>query len=367
MADFDLLVIGGGVIGLAIARDAAIAGHSVVLAESNHAFGMETSSRNSEVIHAGIYYPPRSLKARACVEGRHLLYAFAERHGVAYRRCGKLIVATEPGQEDALEAIQAGAHASGVHDLRFVSDHDLASRHTSLRGRAALFSPSTGIIDSHEYIMTLAGHAESAGATLALHSRITRVSRVGGAWAVTVGSDALPALEVRWIVNAGGLAAPDIAQMIEGYQSDRPKIREWAKGNYFAYAGAVPFTSLVYPVPVPGGLGIHLTLDLAGRARFGPNVEWVDRIDYSVDPRLRDEFAPAIAAYWPGLDPEKLHPDYAGIRPKLEGCGGPAADFVIETSETHGLPGIVNLLGIESPGLTASLSLARMAVATLQC
>jgi L-2-hydroxyglutarate oxidase LhgO len=214
-------------------------------------------------------------------------------------------------------------------------------------------------------MMALAGHAESAGATLAMHSRISRVARVGERWAVTVGSDAEFALKARWVVNAAGLGASDMANRIEGYRSMRPPTREWAKGNYFAYAGPIPFTTLVYPVPVPGGLGIHLTFDLAGRARFGPDVEWTDRLDYSVDPSLRNEFARAIAAYWPSLDPERLHPDYAGIRPKIAGRDDPVSDFVIETSDTHGLPGIVNLLGVESPGLTASLALASMVVAAL--
>lgn len=365
MTDVDLLVIGGGVVGLAIAREAALEGLSVVLAETHPTIGTETSSRNSEVIHAGIYYPPGSLKARTCVEGRDRLYAFAERFGVAHRRCGKLIVATEPGQEDALDAIRSGALASGVDDLDFVSARELADREPALKGRAALFSPSTGIIDSHGYMMALAGHAESAGATLAMHSRVSRVARVGEQWAVTVGCDTEPALETRWVVNAAGLEAPNMANRIEGYRSMRLPIQEWAKGNYFAYAGAIPFTTLVYPVPVPGGLGIHLTLDLAGRARFGPNVEWIDRLDYSVDPCLRDEFARAISAYWPLFDPERLYPDYAGIRPQIAGRDGPVSDFVIETSDTHGLGGIVNLLGIESPGLTASLALASIVVAAL--
>lgn len=365
MSDVDVLVVGGGVIGLAVARAAAIAGHSVVLAEANHALGMETSSRNSEVIHAGLYYPPGSLKARACAEGRDALYAFADQYGVAYRRCGKLIVATELGQEGALHEIQTNALDNGV-DLRPLTSHDLAKREPELSGRAALFSPQSGIIDSHGFVMTLAAHAESEGAIIALHSRVTSVTRTKGEWAVAVGGDSLPALNARWIVNAGGLAAPEIARYVEGYHSARPAIREWAKGNYFGYAGTVPFKSLVYPVPVPGGLGIHLTLDLAGRARFGPNVEWIDRLDYSVDPQLRHEFARVIAAYWPGVDPEKLHPDYAGIRPKLYGRENPASDFLIETPEIHGLAGVVNLLGIESPGLTASLALARMVVAALR-
>ncbi|MGX7927499.1 NAD(P)/FAD-dependent oxidoreductase [Tsuneonella sp. HG094] len=365
MADVDLLVIGGGAIGLAVAREAAIAGFSVVLAETNYAIGMETSSRNSEVIHAGIYYAPGSLKARACVEGRDLLYAFADRYGVAHRRCGKLIVATGTGQEEALEAIRARATASGVEVLALLSRGELAAREPAVNGTAALFSPSTGIVDSHGFMLALAGHAEAAGATLAMHSRIRRIERRAGEWAVFVGEDAQAALTSRRIVNAAGLAAPDMAAQIDGYSSDRPAIREWAKGNYFSYAGAVPFTSLVYPVPVPGGLGIHLTLDLAGRARFGPNVEWIDRLDYAVDPLLRDEFAAAIASYWPGVDRDRLHPDYAGIRPKLGGREDPAGDFVIETSAIHGLPGVVNLLGIESPGLTASLALARMTVETL--
>lgn len=364
--DCDLLVIGGGAVGLAVAREAAVRGHSVTLIERNAHFGMETSSRNSEVIHAGIYYPPGSLKARTCIEGKELLYDFARRRGVPHRRCGKLIVASEPGQEQQITELARRASENGVVDLELLSRSEVAALEPDLRAVAALYSPSTGIIDSHAFMLAMAGEAEAFDASLICNTTAVSIGRDGGCWQLYIEGERSPVLSSRWVANCGGLWAPRVARLFDGCDGRQTEPQEWAKGNYFGYSGKVPFRHLIYPLPVPGGLGIHLTLDLAGQARFGPDVSWVSRPDYDVDPGLSVEFGKAIANYWPAIDVDRLHPDYAGIRPKLGGREAVSDDFRIEGTSEHGLPGVINLLGIESPGLTAALALAKAVLQRLE-
>jgi L-2-hydroxyglutarate oxidase LhgO len=356
MDSTDAVVIGAGVVGLAVARALAAQGREVLILEGADAFGTGTSSRNSEVIHAGIYYPRNSLKARFCVAGRDQLYAFCQDHGVAHRRCGKLIVATSPEQLPELEKIRAAARGNGV-DLDLWSAAQACAAEPRLRCVGALHSPFTGIIDSHSYMLALLGQAENRGATLVCESRVTGIRIEPDALLVSV-NDEGPALSARTVVNCAGIYAPQVAALMEGFPRQHIPTAYFAKGNYFTLAGRSPFERLVYPVPEPGGLGVHLTLDLAGRARFGPDVQWVETPEYTVDPRRADRFYAAIRAYWPGLADESLQPAYAGIRPKISGPAAPAADFRIDGPGVHGVPGIVNLFGIESPGLTASLAIA---------
>lgn len=354
----DCVVVGAGVVGLAVARCLAQAGLETIVAERFDAFGTQTSSRHSEVIHAGIYYPAGSLKARLCLRGRELLYAYCHDHGVEHRRCGKLIVATQSAQLAELERIAAAARRNGVDDLRAIGRGEALALEPELACEAALLSPSTGIIDSHAYMLSLLGEAESAGAALAVLSPVTALRPAAGGIEVCIADEPEPLLRARWIVNCAGLEAPDLARRIEGFPAQHVPRAWYAKGCYFTLAGRAPFSRLVYPVPEPGGLGVHLTLDLGGQARFGPDVEWVDSPDYSVDPARAARFYAAIRAYWPRLRDGQLAAGYAGIRPKIAGPGEPAADFRIDGPAVHGVPGIVNLFGIESPGLTSSLAIA---------
>jgi L-2-hydroxyglutarate oxidase LhgO len=359
----DAVVIGAGLVGLACARALALAGREVVILEAEDAIGTHTSSRNSEVIHAGIYYPQGSLKARACVEGRKRLYEYCAAQGVPHRRCGKLIVATDAAQLDELAGIQRKAHANGVTDVAPVSVAEVRAMEPELSCVAALHSPSTGIVDSHALMLAYLGDAERAGAMLALRSRLEKaIVRAEGIELRVAGAD--PVLAAR-VVNSAGLRAPSLARRIEGYPADLAPPELYAKGNYYTLAKRPPFSRLVYPVPEPGGLGVHVTLDLGGRARFGPDVEWIDSIDYTVDPRRAERFYAAIRRYWPGLPDGALEPGYAGIRPKIAGKGAPAPDFVVQGPREHGVPGLVHLYGIESPGLTASLALADHVAALL--
>ena len=352
----DAVVIGAGLVGLAVARALAIAGCEVVILESEDAIGTHTSSRNSEVIHAGIYYPRGSLKARACVEGRERLYAYCAERGVPQRRCGKLIVATNAAQMDELEVIRRKAHLNGVTDVVRLTPARARAMEPELHCVSALHSPSTGIVDSHALMLAYLRDAERAGAMLALKSPLAKcVVRTGGFELHVAGAEPILADQV---VNSAGLHAPSLARRIEGYPGALAPPELYAKGNYYALARRAPFSRLVYPVPEPGGLGVHVTLDLGGHARFGPDVEWVDRIDYTVDPQRAERFYAAIRRYWPGLPDDSLEPGYAGIRPKISGKDAPAADFVVQGPRAHGVPGLVNLFGIESPGLTASLPLA---------
>ncbi len=351
-------VIGAGVVGLACARALARRGIETVILEANTAIGMETSSRNSEVIHAGIYYPAGSLKARLCVAGNRQLYEFCAAHHVAHRRCGKLIVATDASQEARLAALKSQSLENGVTDLQPLAAARLASLEPQLRATAALLSPSTGIIDSHGLMLALLGEAEAHGAALALKSPLARGEARGDGFLLEVGGEEPMRLAAGIVINSAGLHAPRVAASIAGLDPRHVPTPHFARGNYYALAGRAPFTHLVYPLPEPGGLGMHLTLDLGGQARFGPDVEWVDAIDYTVDPRRADAFYAEVRKYWPALPDGALQPAYAGIRPKLGGPDAPAADFLIQSEATHGVPGLINLFGIESPGLTSCLALA---------
>ena len=354
----DVCVVGGGVIGLAIARELARAGREVVVLEAEPSLGSHTSSRNSEVIHAGIYYPTGSLKASLCVAGNRALYDYCEGAGVGHSRLGKLIVAVHDDEVPVLEAIKRQAEANGVESLSWLDTAEIRALEPNIVASRGLWSPSSGIVDSHEFMSALRRDAEAAGArivlsTPALAARATSRSielSVGGAEPISVSCNSL--------VNAAGLRAQEFATRIAGLAAHHVPACHYAKGHYFVLAGRAPFSHLVYPVPVPGGLGIHVTLDLAGQARFGPDVSWVSGIDYAFADERAVAFYAAIRRYYPGLRDGSLLPGYTGIRPKLLGEGSPAQDFVIQGPNEHGVPGLVNLFGIESPGLTAALPLA---------
>jgi L-2-hydroxyglutarate oxidase LhgO len=354
----DCVVVGAGVVGLAVARALALAGREVIVVEAADAIGTETSSRNSEVIHAGIYYPKDSLMARTCVAGRRLLYAYCAEHGVPHRNCGKLIVATNADESARLAEIKGRAEANGVEGMRLLSAADASALEPNLHCTAALLSPATGIIDSHTSMLALRGDAEANGALFAFRSPVTRGRIAHEGIELEVGGTEPMNLRCRLMINAAGLHAPALAQKIAGLPSDLIPSAYYAKGNYFTLAGRSPFSRLIYPVPVPGGLGVHITVDLGGQAKFGPDVEWITSIDYTVDPRRAVGFYAAVRKYWPDLKDGALQPSYAGIRPKIVPPGAPAQDFTIQGPADHGVPGLVNLFGIESPGLTASLALA---------
>jgi L-2-hydroxyglutarate oxidase LhgO len=354
----ETVVIGAGVVGLSCARMLARSGREVLIIEKHNSFGTEISSRNSEVIHAGIYYPNGSKKAALCLRGKDLLYDFCEEYQVPYKKIGKLIVATTLGQLPHLENVRKYAAGNGVADLMFLSADEVKQYEAEIDCVGALLSPSTGIIDSHVFMLALLGDAERHGAMLALGSQVVggRVEpegiflEVSGAEQITV--------RAKNVINAAGLGATFVAKLIHGSPNTNVPDNFYAKGNYFSLSGKAPFSRLIYPLPEPGGLGVHLTLDLAGQAKFGPDVEWVDEIDYKVDPSRSQKFYDAIRTYWPLLKDDSLIPAYAGIRPKIVGPGASDADFMIQTDKDHGVKGLVNLFGIESPGLTASLAIA---------
>jgi L-2-hydroxyglutarate oxidase LhgO len=362
----DCVVIGAGVVGLAVARACALAGLETLALEAEAAIGTATSARNSEVIHAGLYYPRGSLKARLCVQGRQALYDYCASHGVSHARCGKFIVATREEQIGALDRIGAAAAANGVHDLRRLDAARARAREPALQCVAALESPSTGIIDSHGLMLALQGDLESAGGLLALRAPVLSGKVLPEGILLRIGGDEPMELIARRVVNCAGLHAQTVAAAIDGLPPGSIPAGRYAKGNYYALSGKAPFSRLIYPVPEPGGLGVHLTLDLGGQARFGPDVEWVDAIDYTVDPARADGFYAAIRRYWPDLRDGALHPDYAGIRPKLAVPAGQDADFLIQDARAHGVPGLVNLYGIESPGLTACLAIAGEVIQRLE-
>lgn len=364
MDKVDCVVTGAGVIGLAVARELALRGREVLVIEKHAGIGMETSSRNSEVIHAGLYYPTGSLKARLCVQGRDALYAYCDKRAIPYRRCGKLVVATAESQLQKLAGIHVQAQANGCTEVSWLDGRTASSLEPALSCVAALSSPNTGIIDSHAYMLSLQGDAESAGALFAMNSEVVSGRTVDGGMVVQVrASDgAETELQAAVLINCGGLWAPRLASTLKGLNQAHTPQAFFAKGNYYSLATKTPFTHLIYPVPETGGLGVHLTLDLGGQARFGPDVEWLDEpegeIDYTVDPRRADRFYREIRAYWPDLDDGALQPAYAGVRPKIAPPGAAAADFLFST---HGNRHYLGLYGMESPGLTASLAIAEHA------
>jgi L-2-hydroxyglutarate oxidase LhgO len=359
MADqVECVVVGAGIVGLAVARALARTGREVLVLDQERWIGAHTSSRNSEVIHAGLYYPKDSLKARFCVAGRKRLYDYCAAHGVPHRRTGKLVVACNEPEAETLRGVMRKAEANGVEGLAWVGGNEARAMEPELACVAAFHSPATGIIDSHALMLAYAADAEAAGATIVLRAPVLggRVER--GGFRLEIGGAEPMALECEWLVNSAGLEAPALARRLAGLPPDTVPPEHYCRGVYFTLSGRSPFRCLVYPVPEAAGLGVHLTLDMGGQARFGPDTEWIDGIDYTVDPRRGERFYAAIRTYWPGLKDGALQPGYAGIRPKINGPREAAADFLVQGPAAHGVPGLVNLYGIESPGLTASLPLA---------
>ena len=369
MEQVDSVVVGAGVVGLAVARALALAGREVVIVEAEAMIGSVTSARNSEVMHAGLYSPPDWLKTQLCIEGRRLLYPYCEAHGITHRRCGKLVVATSAEQVGALERLAGNAQANGVEGLQLIDGAAARAMEPALHAVAALHSTVTGIIDSHAFMLALQGEAEDHGAALALRSPLLAAQAVADGFVVDIGGAEPMRLHTRCLVNSAGLAASDVAARIAGLAPDRVRATHRCKGNYFALSGTrAPFSRLIYPLHDAAGLGTHLTLDLAGQGRFGPDTEWLPDdgpIDYRVDAARSERFYAAIRRYWPGLPDGSLQPDYSGVRPKLGREGEAARDFAIDGPAVHGLPGLVNLFGIESPGLTAALAIAERVRAAL--
>jgi L-2-hydroxyglutarate oxidase LhgO len=354
----ETIVIGAGVVGLAIGRRLALAGHEVVVVESARAIGTETSSRNSEVIHAGIYYPPGSLKSRLCVAGKRKLYDYAAARHFDARPVGKLIVATTLEEIGALDAIADRARANGVKDLTPLTCDEASQLEPEIQCLGALWSPNTGIVDSHAFMLALQGDLEDAGGLIAFGSRVTGIDLDADGAEVTISSEESYTLRCKNLINSAGLAAPAVADLMAGGGSIAAPKAYYCKGTYYTLARRSPFTHLIYPVPSDAGLGIHATLDMSGQVRFGPDTVWIDAPNYVPDDRFEDQFYAAIRRYWPGLSDGALSASYAGVRPKIVGPGASAADFRIDGPDTHGQPGLVNLFGIESPGLTASLAIA---------
>lgn len=363
MEHVDVVVVGAGVVGLAVARALALAGREVLVLERETAIGTGVSSRNSEVIHAGLYYTPGSLKARLCVRGKELLYAFCDSHGVAHSRCGKLVVATDAAQLDGLQAIARRADANGV-PLQWLDGAAARALEPALSCQAALLSPSTGIVDSHGLMLALQGDLERAGGMVALASCVETIEvRPEGLRVAVVSEGETTELLARTVINAAGLYACEVAANTLGLARHRVPQARYAKGSYFSLAGRAPFSRLIYPAPQDAWLGVHLTLDLGGQAKFGPDLQWLEdtdpqTIDYAVDPRRADGFYAEVRRYWPDLPDGALLPSYSGVRPKIHGPDQPAPDFRIDGPAQHGVAGLVNLLGIESPGLTSALAIA---------
>lgn len=356
--DIECVVVGAGIVGLAVAREMAQAGHEVLVIEAGDAIGTGISSRNSEVIHAGLYYPPGSLKAQLCVEGRRRLYEYCDSHGVETRRLGKLIVAKDQEQLAGLEMLLARGLLNGVDDLRLLDRKQAQALEPELSCVGALYSPSTGIVDAHALMLALQGDAEAAGANVVFRTPLREARVIDKGFSLALGGTAQMTLSCRQLINAAGLQAPALARRIEGLDRQWVPDEYLCKGNYFQLTGRAPFRHLVYPAPEAAGLGIHMTLDLAGQARFGPDTEWVDVEDYRVDPARAEAFHQAIRNYWPGLPEQSLQPAYSGIRPKISAPGEPARDFLISSEAEHQVAGLINLFGIESPGLTSCLALA---------
>ncbi len=361
----ECVVVGAGAVGLAVARRLALAGREVVVLEAAGAIGTGTSSRNSEVIHGGMYYPTGSLRARLCVAGNRALYEFCASRGIGHKRLGKLIVATEPAQLAKLEAIGRQGEINGVTDMRWLDAAQAHALEPEIRCTAALLSPSTGILDSHGLMLALQGEAEDHGASVALNSPVTGGSATAHAIEIAVGGAEPMRLGCKLLINCAGLGAQKLSLALEGLPAATVPRQVLAKGNYFAFSGKHSFRRLVYPIPPEASLGVHVVLDLAGQARFGPDVEWIEQVDYSVDPGRAAAFYATIRQYWPNLPDGSLTPAYCGIRPKLTGPGEGAADFMIQDQTTHGVPGLVTLYGIESPGLTSCLAIADEVVARI--
>ncbi len=361
-ADIDCLIIGAGVVGLAIARQLALGGRETLVLEANKSIGQGISSRNSEVIHAGIYYPKDSLKAQFCLAGRKALYEFCQSHKIPHQRCGKLLVAASPDQLDQVLAIQAKAKANGVDDLTLIDRASLKAMEPEVEGVMALHSPSTGIIDSHALMLALQGDAEAHGCAFAFQSALEHGRIENGMFHLQIGGPDPMQISANHLILSAGLAMPRLAKNLHGLPSQSIPAYGFAKGNYFSLSRRAPFSHLIYPVPEPGGLGIHLTLDLSGRGKFGPDVEWLEEsddrnIDYRVNPQRAEKFYAAIRKYWPGLRDGDLNPDYSGVRPKITRPGEPDADFLIQDARSHNVPGLIALYGIESPGLTSSMAI----------
>lgn len=368
MERVDCVVIGAGVVGLAVAREMALQGRETILLERENAFGTISSARNSEVIHAGIYYPKGSLKAKLCVEGNRMLYEYCRTHQVATQAYGKLIVASDDSQLDDLQAILYKAQNNQVPDIRIISGEEAKALEPQLHCSAAILSASTGIVDSHGYMLSLLGGFEDAGGMVAYQSPLISAKALGAnaenGFALEIGGADGMQIQTKLLINCAGLSAPSIAQKIEGLSSTQVPKAYFAKGNYFSLSGKSPFSHLIYPIPEPGGLGVHLTLDMGGQAKFGPDVEWLDiesenQIDYTVNPKRSEGFYEAVRRYWPGLKDGSLQPDYSGVRAKIVPPNAPAGDFCFNGPAEHGLQGLFNLYGFESPGLTSSLAIAR--------
>ncbi len=354
----DCAVIGAGVIGLAVARRLALSGREVIVLESAETIGTETSSRNSEVIHAGIYYPKDSLKARLCVAGKNALYTYCAERGLPHRRVGKLIVATDDAEIQTLKHYQKQAAENGVTDLTWLAPAAIRAMEPEIRGVAALLSPSSGIIDSHSLMLSFQGDAERSGANFVFLSPVVSGEVAANGITLAIGGATRASVCCNTVINCAGLYAQSVARSINGLPAATVPPLYLAKGHYFLLSGPAPFRRLIYPIASHGGLGVHITLDLAGGVRFGPDVSWLDRVDYRFDETRMSAFQTAIRRYYPGLRDHALRPGYTGIRPKLSGAGAPAADFIIQGPRQHGVPGLVNLYGMESPGLTASLAIA---------
>jgi L-2-hydroxyglutarate oxidase LhgO len=361
-----VLVIGAGVVGLAVARAAALSGHDVIVAEATGDIGNGVSSRNSEVIHAGMYYPTGSLRAKHCVRGRRMLYEFCASHGVSHKKVGKLIVATDEKQTTKIEGIAKQGEINGVEGLEFLGGNAARAMEPALNCVAALLSSETGIIDSHGFMLALEGDLEDRGGMIAFNTPVEGLRPSINGWEVRFGGTEASTFIVDAVINSAGLGAQKLARATEGYSEARVPRLVLAKGNYFGFMGKPAFSHLIYPAPVEGGLGTHVTLDMAGRMRFGPDVEWLETESYTVDPKRAESFYASVRTYFPALPDNSLVPDYCGIRPKLTGKGEPAADFLIDGPAGHGLPRLVHLFGIESPGLTSALSIAEDVVGQIQ-
>jgi Predicted dehydrogenase len=367
MADIDCIVLGAGVVGLAVARELAMLGREVLVVEAAEGIGTGTSARNSEVIHAGIYYPPGSLKAKLCVEGKHLLYEYCQARGIPHKRLGKLIVSANPEQTVKLAAIAEHARKNGVDDLYQITGEEARALEPALTCDAALVSPSTGIVDSHALMLALQGDTENAGGQCVFLTPFREGSVLdNGEFALSFAGEEGMELTARCVINSTGLSAPAVARRLAGQPESLIPPAFFCKGSYFTLSGRSPFSRLIYPMPSNAGLGVHLTVDLGGQAKFGPDTEWVDAENYDIDPHRAESFYDAVRSYWPALPDGALQPGYTGIRPKIVGPGEPAADFVIAGPGTHGVPGLVNLFGIESPGLTASLAIGRAVARALE-